>query len=403
MRKDNGVVKHMERETYRLSEAAERIDGQPMFKILSRIKELEREGRHIVHFEIGDPDFNTPENIVEAGKRALDEGYTHYSDSMGDYDFRRLICDNNFKSRGFVPDIDQVLVLPGANMMIYYAVRCLVNPGDEVIVQNPCFPTYLSVFNFCGVKPVFVPLREEYGFALRLEDLKRSVTEKTRLIIVNSPHNPTGAIISPKELEAIGRFAIENKIYLYCDEIYSRLNYGDIPFYSPSVLDECKEYTIVANGFSKAFAMTGWRLGTGIGPRDVMGKMGLLLQTTSSCVPSFIQRAGMEAISGSQNPVRIMVDTYKKRRDLLVRGLNSIPKISCVNPAGAFYVFPNITQTGLGSKEFAFRILEEGGVGLCAGSDFGDCGEGFVRLCYANSEEDITEGIRRIRQFVDRL
>lgn len=388
---------------YRIASVAENIYGQPMFKTLSRIKELEREGKHIVHFEIGDPDFGTPLNIIEAAKTALDQGYTHYSDSMGDYDFRKIICENNMNSRGFIPDINQVLVLPGANMMIYYAVRCLVNPGDEIIVQDPCFPTYLSVFKFCGVKPVFVPLKEENNFAIQLSDIQEKITEKTRLIIINSPHNPTGAIVSKDELEKIGKFAIENKIYLYCDEIYSRLNYGDVEFYSPSVLDYCKEYILVANGFSKAFAMTGWRLGVGIGPADVMEKMGLLLQTTSSCVPSFIQRAGMEAITGNQDDVLKMMKTYKKRRDILVKGINEIPKLKCLNPGGAFYVFPNIMETGLTSYEFSNRLLEEVGVGVCAGSDFGSAGEGYIRLCYANSESEIIEGIKRIRHFVDNL
>lgn len=396
-------MEQIQEASYRIADAANNICGQPMFKILARIKELERQGKSIVHFEIGDPDFDTPDNIIEAGKKALDEGYTHYSDSMGDYDFRELVCKNNVISRGFQPDIDQVLSLPGANIMIYYAVRCLVNPGDEVLVQDPCFPTYLSVFKFCGVKPVFVPVREENDFCIQLEDIKKAVTPRTRLMIINSPHNPTGAIIPPEELEKIGRFAIENKIFLYCDEIYSRLNYGDVPFYSPSILDKCKEYIMVANGFSKAFAMTGWRLGVGIGPADVIAKMGLLLQTTSSCVPSFIQRAGIEAISGNQEQTKRMMQEYKRRRDILVAGLNDIPGISCLVPSGAFYVFPNIKKTGLSSSEFAVRVLEEAGVGLCAGSDFGESGEGYLRLCYATSEEQIIEGIKRIKQFTMKL
>ena len=248
--------------SYDLSDAANLLEGQPMFKILSRIKELEREGKHIVHFEIGDPDFETPRNVIDASIKALNNGSTHYSDSLGDYDFRKLICENNLKTRGFQPDINQVLVTPGANIIIYYAVRCLVNPGDEVIVQDPCFPTYLSVFKFCGVKPVFVPLKKENEFRLDPNDLKEKITDKTRLIILNNPHNPTGSVMLPEELEAIGKIALTNDIYLYCDEIYSRMNYGETPFYSPSILDGCKNRIIVANGFSKAFAMTGWRLGT---------------------------------------------------------------------------------------------------------------------------------------------
>ncbi len=322
---------------------------------------------------------------------------------MGDYEFRRLIAKNNMNSRGFEPEIDQVLVTPGANIMIYYAVRCLVNPGDEVIVQNPCFPTYLSVFSFCGVKPVAVPLKEENEFRLDPKDLEERITDKTRLIILNSPHNPTGAVMRREELEEVAEIAIKHRIYLYLDEIYSRMNYGETPFYSPSIIDKCKDYLILANGFSKAFAMTGWRLGVGIGPKHVMEKMGLLLQTTSSCVPSFIQKAGIEAILGDQNPVREMMSTYKRRRDLLVAGLNSIDKIECLNPGGAFYVFPNIKKTGLSSNEFAGRLLEEGKVGVCSGSDFGSSGEGYIRLCYAVSEAEISEGIRRIKAFVEHL
>ena len=388
---------------YELSDAANLLEGQPMFKILSRIKELEREGKHIVHFEIGDPDFNTPKNIINASIDALNDNLTHYSDSLGDYDFRELICKNNLNSRGFVPNINQVLVTPGANIIIYYAVRCLVNPGDEVIVQDPCFPTYLSVFKFCGVKPVFVFLKKENEFRLDPNDLKEKITDKTRLIIINSPHNPTGSIMLPEELEEVGKIALENDIYLYCDEIYSRMNYGETPFYSPSILDKCEKRIIVANGFSKAFAMTGWRLGTVIAPEKVIEKMGLLLQTTSSCVSSFIQKAGIEAINGDQREVIKMMNEYKERRNLIVNGLNNIDKISCLNPGGAFYVFPDIRQTGLTSHEFTEQLLESKGVGVCAGNDFGAAGEGFVRLCYATSQDEIKEGIKRIKEFVDEL
>ncbi len=386
---------------YELSDAAYLLQGQPMFKILSRIKEMERAGEDIIHLEIGDPDFPTPQNVIDAGIDALNKGYTHYSDSMGDYDFRKIVADNNMHTRGFRPDMNQILISPGANMLIYYAVRCLVNPGDEVITQDPCFPTYMSVFHFCGVKPVGVPLYEKNGFRLHPRDLEEKITDKTRLIIINSPHNPTGAVMKPEELDEIAYIAQKHRIYLYLDEIYSRMNYGDIPFYSPSVIDQCREYMIIANGFSKAFAMTGWRLGVGIGPEKVMEKMGLLLQTTSSCVPAFIQRAGIAAIQGSQDAVKSMMTEYKERRDILVKGLNEIPCMHCLTPGGAFYVFPNIEKTGLSSEIFAQQLLEKGKVGVCAGSDFGACGEGYIRLCYATSKENIIEGIKRIRGFVE--
>lgn len=387
---------------YALSDAAELLQGQPMFKILSAIKEKERQGENIIHFEIGDPDFPTPRNIIDAAERALENGYTHYSDPMGDYEFRKLISENNGKTRGFEPDINQVLVSPGANILIYYAVRCLVNLGDEVIVPDPCFPTYLSVFRFCGVKPVFVPLKEQYAFHMRPEDIRKKITARTQMIIVNSPHNPTGAIMTKDELKEIAEMALEHDIYLYSDEIYSRLNYGENSFYSPSMIDQCKEKIIVANGFSKAFAMTGWRLGVGIGPEKVMKKMGLLLETTSSCVPSFIQHAGIEAISGDQSSVKYMASEYKKRREVMVQGLNNIENVSCVMPGGAFYVFANIKRTGLSGEEFAARLLDQSGVGLCPGTCFGESGEGFVRLCYATSLENIQEGIRRMKNFVEK-
>lgn len=387
---------------YALSDAAELLQGQPMFKILSAIKEKERQGENIIHFEIGDPDFPTPRNIIDAAERALENGYTHYSDPMGDYEFRKLISENNGKTRGFEPDINQVLVSPGANILIYYAVRCLVNPGDEVIVPDPCFPTYLSVFRFCGVKPVFVPLKEQYAFHMRPEDIRKKITARTQMIIVNSPHNPTGAIMTKDELKEIAEMALEHDIYLYSDEIYSRLNYGENSFYSPSMVDQCKKKIIVANGFSKAFAMTGWRLGVGIGPEKVMKKMGLLLETTSSCVPSFIQHAGIEAVSGDQSSVKYMASEYKKRREVMVQGLNNIENVSCVMPGGAFYVFANIKRTGLSSEEFAARLLNQSGVGLCPGTCFGESGEGFVRLCYATSLENIQEGIRRMKNFVEK-
>lgn len=388
---------------YDISDAAKQLKGQPMFKVLSRIKEMERNGVDVVHFEIGDPDFGTPQNIVDAACSALQSGFTHYTDSLGDFDFRKAICENNQITRGFKPNINQVLVAPGANILIYYAVRCLVNPGDEVIIPDPYFPTYTSVFDFCGVNAIKVPLLEKNGFRMNPEDVREKITSKTRMIIINSPHNPTGSIMLPSELEAIGRFAIENRIYLFSDEIYSRMNYGETPFYSPSILDECKERIIVANGFSKSFAMTGWRLGTCIGPEKVIEKMGLLLQTTSSCVSPFIQKAGLEAIQGSQSDIKKMMDTYKERRDILVDGLNTIAGINCIKPSGAFYVFPNISGTGLSSQAFAELILERAHVGLLPGNDFGDAGEGFIRICYATSKDRIIEGIRRIKYYVENI
>ena len=385
----------------KLSKAAYQIEGQPMFKVLAHVLDLEKQGKSIIHFEIGDPDFDTPLNIKETACAAIMKGETHYTSSLGITDMRLAACDTTELSRGFRPKIEQVLVTPGANIIIYYAIRCLVDPGEEVVIPDPGFPTYLSAIKFCGAKPVFVPLKEEYEFRMNPDDIRKNVTDKTRLIIINSPQNPTGSIMTPDELDEIYDIAEERDIYLYSDEVYARMVYDEKNrFYSPSRRDRCLKRTIVANGFSKAFAMTGWRLGCAIGPEMIIEKMGLLLQTTSSCVSPFIQRAGIEAIQGQQDAVQGMMKEYKERRDLLVNGLNELPGIRCISPGGAFYVFPNIEDTGMDDETFAKRMLKDAGVALLPGSNFGENGKGFVRLCYANSKENINEGLVRMRSIL---
>ena len=389
---------------YRLTSAAEKLEGQPMFKVLAKVKELERSGKDIVHFEIGDPDFDTPANIVNAACEALKQGDTHYTSSMGVREFREAACLTTSRTRGFTPSIDQVLVTPSANIIVYYAIRCLVEPGDEIIVPDPGFPSYYSAIKFCDAVPVRVPLKEENEFRMNPEDVRERITDRTRIIILNSPQNPTGAVMKPEEIDRMAEIAEEHDVFLYSDEIYARMIFDDATsFRSPSSRDGCRNRTIVANGFSKAFAMTGWRLGVAIGPEDVIEKMGLLLQTTSSCVSPFIQRAGIEAILGDQTAARNMMREYRERRDLLVGGLNKISGITCLNPGGAFYVFPNITRTGLTSEEFADHMLDNAGVALLPGTNFGSGGKGFVRLCYAISKERIREGLGRIGEAVARL
>lgn len=386
----------------KLSKAAYNIEGQPMFKVLDRVLDLEKQGKNIIHFEIGDPDFDTPTNIKEAACSSIMDGETHYTSSLGLIDIRIAACDATEFSRGFRPKVSQVLVTPGANIIIYYALRCLVEPGEEVIIPDPGFPTYLSAIKFCDVKPVFVPLKEKNEFRMNPDDIRERITDKTRLIIINSPQNPTGSVMTPEELDEVFHIAEEKDIYLLCDEIYSRMVYDDNKFfYSPSNRDQCLERTILTNGFSKAFAMTGWRLGCVIGPEMVIEKMGLLLQTTSSCVSPFIQRAGIEAIRGSQDAVKNMMNEYKERRDILVDGLNAIPGVECIKPGGAFYVFPNITKTGMDDENFAKHMLEEAGVSLLPGSSFGKNGKGFVRLCYATSQGNIIEGLRRMKEYLE--
>ncbi len=384
-----------------LSVAANNVEGQPMFKVLDKVQQLERSGRDILHFELGEPNFDTPPNIVEAACQALKDGETHYASSMGLYSFRETIQQTTEKSRGFKPDIDQILVTPGANAIIYLAVNCLVNPGEEVIVPDPGFPTYYSAIKYCGATPVRVPLYESNQFRMNPEDLRKRITSKTRLIILNSPSNPTGAVMTPEEIDEVARIAEEHDIYLLSDEIYARMVFdGGNHFHTPARLDQCKERTIIINGFSKAFAMTGWRLGVAIGPKEVIEKMGLVVQTIVSCVPPFIQVAGIEAIKGDQTLIVKMMAEYQKRRDILVAGLNNIPGIKCIKPEGALYVFPNIAGTGMTSEEFADFALEKAGVALLPGSNFGDHGQGFVRLCYVNTLENIELAIKKLAQAI---
>lgn len=370
-----------------------------MFEVLARAQELERQGKNIIHFEIGDPDFSTPENIVHKACTSLHSGETHYTSSMGLHDFRVAVCDTTEISRGFRPDIDQILITPGANIIIYFAVRCLVDPGYDVLLPDPCFPTYRSVMEFCGVNSISVPLREENEFRLNPCDIRDRVTDKTRLIIINSPQNPCGSVMTPEELDETYNIAEEHDVYLLSDEVYSRMIYNRTSrFYSPACRDKAKERTIVLNSFSKAFAMTGWRLGCAIGPEMAINKMGLLLQTISSCVSPFTQRAGIEAIRGSQEMVNKMIEAYRQRRDILVEGLNNLPGVTCIKPGGAFYVFPNIKGTGMNEEEFARIILEEVGVALLPGTNFGKAGAGYVRLCYATHVDNIREGLDRMNK-----
>lgn len=387
----------------RVSRAAEKLLGQPMFNILSKVQEMERQGRKIIHFEIGDPDFNTPKGVVNAACDALNNGMTHYTNSKGLYELREAVCEYVLNNRGFKPNIENVIITPGANVAIYYAIRCLANPGDDVVLSDPCFPTYTSVLNFCDVNPIMIPLKEENNFRIEPEEILKRITKKTKLIIINTPHNPCGSITQKEALDKIYDIAKDQDIFLLTDEIYSRMIYNkNKEFYSPSSRDHCKERTIIIDGFSKSFAMTGWRLGYVVGPEDVMDKFQLLLQTTSSCVSPFIQYAGCEALKNEQVDLENMMTEFKKRRDIIVNGLNSLPGVKCNTPDGAFYVFPNITGTGMNEFEFTELILKEAGVAVVPGSYFGQAGKGFVRLCYANSKENILKGINQMRECLER-
>lgn len=382
-----------------LSEVAKNIEGQPMFATLDKVQKLERSGESILHFELGEPDFDTPSNIVDRTCRSLRQGNTHYTSSMGLYDLREAVRETTLKSRGFKPTIDQVLVTPGANSIIYFTIKCVVNPGDEVIVPDPGFPTYFSAIRACGAIPVTVPLKEENDFRLNPKDLESKITDRTKLIIINSPSNPTGAVMNESEIKDVSEIANKYDLYLLSDEIYGRLIFDtESRFLSPSYIDQCKERTIIINGFSKAFAMTGWRLGVVIGPENLIVKMGLLLSTIVSCVPPFIQEAGIEAIQGDQLVIDLMKQEYNERRKILVEGLNSLKGVSCVMPKGAIYAFPNIVETGMSSDQFSEFALTKVKVALLPGNNFGSNGEGFVRLCYVNSKDNIELAIQKLDQ-----
>lgn len=387
----------------KLSRIASRIDGQPMFKLLEKAQKLEKEGRRIIHFEIGDPDFATPKNISNAAINAIKNEYTHYVSSFGLTEFREKICEATEKSRGFRPNLDQVLITPGANIAIFYAISCIVNPKEEIIVPDPGFPTYYSTIKMCDAIPVRIPLLESNNFRMNPKDIENSITKKTKMIIINSPQNPTGSVMTEEEIKMTYEIAKKHDIFLYSDEIYARMIYKNSVFNSPSVFDKCQEHTIISNGFSKAFAMTGWRLGAVIGPSYIIEKMRLLLETTSSCVPPFIQKAGIEAIEGDQSLQKKMYEEYEIRRDLIVNGINSISGLSCVVPGGAFYVFVNIKKTGMTSEEFCDYVLEDSGVAMLPGTSFGQFGEGFIRICYAVGQSDINDALKRIKISINKL
>jgi len=388
-----------------ISEIAKYLQGQKMFQIMASSKELEKKGIEVIHLEIGDPDFDSPPNVIEAACKALQNGNTHYTISAGMEQFREAAANMTNRSRGFTPNINQILVTPGGNIQIYLAIACAVNPGEEVIISDPCFVSYASIIELCGARAVRVSLHEKNEFKLDPNDLRKAVTRDTRMIIINSPHNPTGALINEKDMKEIYQIAEDADVYLLSDEVYGRMVYEDAQnkFFSPSAYDQCLERTLIVHSFSKSYAMTGWRIGAITGPEEIIKRMTLLLETITSCVSPFIQIAAIEAMTGSQKYVESMILAYRRRRDMIVDGLNQIKGVSCLKPGGAFYVFPNISATGLSSEEFSSLILHKAGVATCPGNYFGKAGEGYVRFCFANSEENILKAIDRIKKVINTL
>jgi aspartate aminotransferase len=378
------------------------LGTETAFEVLAKAKELEAKGKHIIHLEIGEPDFDTPSNIKEAAKKALDQGYTHYSPSAGLPEVREVVAEEVSRTRNIKVTPDQVVVTPGAKPIIFYTIFSLINAGDEVIYPNPGFPIYESVIQFLGGKAVPVKLREENDFRLDTDELKKLVTDKTKLIIINSPHNPTGGILTRDDLKAIADIAISKDLYVLTDEIYNRIIYEG-KFETLLQFPGMQERTIILDGLSKTYAMTGWRLGYGVMNSKMAYYQARLMTNSNSCTASFSQRALIEALTGPQDEPKKMVEEFRKRREVIVEGLNQIPRISCKNPKGAFYVFPNITKTGWNSQKLADHILSDAGVAVLSGTSFGAFGEGYLRLSYANSVENIKKGLDRIRAFVEEL
>ena len=371
------------------------LGTESAFEVLVKARALEAQGKDVVHLEIGEPDFDTPAHIVRAGQEALSEGFTHYGPSAGLPELREAIAEEVSATRGVSFDPDQVVVTPGGKPIMFYTIMALAGPGDEVIYPNPGFPIYESVIKFAGAKPVPIPLREDRDFSLDVNELKDLVTDRTKLIIINSPQNPTGGILPEDDLKAIAEIAVAGGVPVLADEIYSRMLY-DGAFRSVSVYDGMADLTVILDGFSKTYAMTGWRIGYGVMPTDLAAHLTRLMTNTNSCTASFTQRAAVAALKGPQDESEKMMAEFKKRRDIFVDGLNAIDGITCRLPAGAFYTFPNITGVGKSSREFADSLLYDGCVAGLAGPDFGAYGEGYIRFSYANSVENINKALERI-------
>jgi aspartate aminotransferase len=367
------------------------------YQVLARANQLEAAGQEIIHLEIGQPDYATFENVSQAGIEAIQAGKTRYTPPAGMPSLREALAEDAGRRRGIEVHPDEVVVSPGGKPNLFFPTLALVEPGDEVIYPNPGFPTYEAMIQVAGGAPVAVPLLEENSFSFDLDAFDKLINEKTKLIILNSPSNPTGGVIPPADLEHIASQAERYGCWVMSDEIYARIVYDGLEAPSIATLPGMRERTIIVDGFSKTYSMTGWRLGFGIMPLELAERVGLLLTHSVGSTAHFTQLAGLEAVTGPQEMVEVMVNEYQRRRNAIVDGLNAIPGFTCQKPQGAFYVFPNITGTGMGSTELANLILEKAGVALLPGNSFGEYGEGYLRISYANSLENIQKGLDRIR------
>jgi len=383
------------------AERMKSLGTETAFEVLAKARTLEKQGKDIVHLEIGEPDFDTPKNIKDAAVKAMSAGYTHYVPSAGIPELRQAIADYISKTRNLNVSPEEVVVTPGGKPIMFYTILALVNPGDEVLYPNPGFPTYESLINFAGAKPVPIPLEEKNDFSLDHEYFKKMITKKTKLIIINSPENPTGGVLTREDLNVIADgIANRDDVFVLSDEIYSRIIYGG-KHESITVFPGMKDKTILLDGFSKTYAMTGWRLGFGVMRKDLVPKFAQLITNSNSCTSAFTQMAGVEALTGPQNEEERMVAEFRKRREVIVNGLNKIKGITCKKPRGAFYVFPNTKGTGMNSRELG-EYLMKNGVAVLPGTSFGKYGEGYLRLSFANSLENIEKALDRIARALEK-
>jgi aspartate aminotransferase len=385
----------------KLAASMSRLGTESAFEVLAKARALEATGKSIVHLEIGQPDFPTPQHVREAGKKAIDEGWTGYGPTAGFPDFRAAIAEYISTTRNIRVSGSNVVVVPGGKPIMYFGMMAVLEPGDEVIYPNPGFPIYESVINYVGATAVPMPLIESRGFSFDLDEFERKLSPRTKMVVLNSPANPTGGVIPRQDLKRIADLLRDRDVLILSDEIYSRIVYGKAPE-SITQFDGMLEKTIILDGFSKTYSMTGWRLGYGVMPEWLAVAVERLMVNSNSCTASFTQRAGLAALQGPQDAVDAMVKEFQARRDFIVRGLNEIPGFSCTVPDGAFYVFPNVTGTGMPTRELADLLLNDAGVACLSGTAFGSYGEGYLRFSYANSLENISEALGRIRKVADR-
>ncbi len=383
----------------RLAQRMTRLGTETAFEVLAKARLLEAEGMDVVHLEIGEPDFDSPSNIVEAGKNALDDGFTHYGPSPGFPDLRDRIAQEIRDTRGVHVTGDNVVVTPGGKPIMFFLIMALVDQGDEVLYPNPGFPIYESMINFVGGVPVPMQLHESRDFNIDIDEIEDKITDRAKLMIVNSPNNPCGSVMSRDDLERLAQLAIDNDIAVMSDEIYSGFLYEG-EHHSISSFPNMRERTIILDGFSKSYAMTGWRIGYGVMPLELVEPISRLVTNSVSCTAGFTQVAALEALNGSREDVYSMVAEFKKRRSIIVDGLNSIKGIRCPLPKGAFYAFPNVEETGMTSRRFADGLLTEAGVACLPGESFGQYGDGFARFSFANSTQNIEKALDRIENFV---